>query len=226
MTRIHPTAVVANGASVHSTAIVGAYSVVLDQVEIARNAWIASHVVISTPPEHRAHHSGGAPAAGLGVRVGEDVVVHEFVSIQSGIFRRTSLGPGSFLMAKANIGHDVVLGEGVTVATGVSIGGECTVGRFANIGLGATVHQGVEIGDYAMVGMGAAVVRDVPPFATLLGGVARQVGVNRVGAERAGLSGDWLDQYDRLLAGELPLGLVPEEVTAIFERWQARAHNA
>jgi UDP-N-acetylglucosamine acyltransferase len=218
--RIHATAIVARPDRVDLAAQVGPYSVLYDNVTVGPETWVGSHVVLATPPEHRGQHGGGMPGPNLGVVVGSRCVIHEFTSIQGGVFRTTSIGDDCFLMAKANLGHDCILEERVTIATGVSVGGESTIRRSANIGLGATVHQGTDIGEYAMIGMGSVIVRDVPPFATVLGGVGRVVGINAVGIERAGLAGDWVGAYRDLVDGADPSGL-PEPVEQAFRRWQA-----
>jgi UDP-2-acetamido-3-amino-2,3-dideoxy-glucuronate N-acetyltransferase len=44
------------------------------------------------------------------------------------------------------------------------------------IGANATIVCGVEIGAYALVGAGAVIIRDVPPFAMMVGNPARQKG--------------------------------------------------
>ncbi len=94
--------------------------------------------------------------------------------------------------------------------------------RNANIGLGATVHQGIEISEYAMIGMGSVVTRNVPPFATVLGGAGRAVGVNRIGITRAGLDGSWVEAYEELISGERHLGEAPDVVCDAIERWRTR----
>jgi UDP-2-acetamido-3-amino-2,3-dideoxy-glucuronate N-acetyltransferase len=48
--------------------------------------------------------------------------------------------------------------------------------RGCTIGANATIVCGVEIGAYALVGAGAVIIRDVPPFAMMVGNPARQKG--------------------------------------------------
>ena len=45
-----------------------------------------------------------------------------------------------------------------------------------SIGANATIVCGVTIGEYALIGAGSVVVRDVPPFALVVGNPARQIG--------------------------------------------------
>ena len=50
------------------------------------------------------------------------------------------------------------------------------IGRGATIGANATIVCGVEIGPYAFVGAGSVVIRDVLPFALMVGNPAQQAG--------------------------------------------------
>lgn len=45
-----------------------------------------------------------------------------------------------------------------------------------SIGANATIVCGVTIGEYALIGAGSVVIRDVPPFALVVGNPARQIG--------------------------------------------------
>ena len=48
--------------------------------------------------------------------------------------------------------------------------------RGCSIGANVTIVCGVVIGEYAFVGAGSVVIRDVPPFALIVGNPARQIG--------------------------------------------------
>jgi UDP-2-acetamido-3-amino-2,3-dideoxy-glucuronate N-acetyltransferase len=48
--------------------------------------------------------------------------------------------------------------------------------RGATVGANATIVCGTEIGRYAFIGAGTVVIRDVAPFAQMVGNPARQVG--------------------------------------------------
>ena len=50
------------------------------------------------------------------------------------------------------------------------------IGRGASIGANATILCGIKIGAYAMIGAGTVVIRDVAPYALVVGNPARQVG--------------------------------------------------
>jgi acetyltransferase-like isoleucine patch superfamily enzyme len=50
------------------------------------------------------------------------------------------------------------------------------IGKGATIGANATIVCGVTIGEGAFIGAGAVVIRDVPPFAAVVGNPARRIG--------------------------------------------------
>lgn len=75
------------------------------------------------------------------------------------------------------IGETSVIGDDVTIYQGAVLGGtgketgkrHPTVGNHVTISAGASVLGPLNIGDYAKIGAGAVVLRDVPPFATVVG---------------------------------------------------------
>lgn len=123
----------------------------------------------------------------LGVEMHPSVTVREYVTVHGGFEVPTRIGAGSYLMTKSHVGHDCRLSDRVTVCSGAILGGHTIVHEGATVGLGAITHPKVTIGAYAYVGAGAVVVRDVPPFATVVGSPARVIGVNVRGMERAGM---------------------------------------
>ena len=224
---IHETAVIAEEAMIGSGNVIGPYSVIGSDVKIGNDNWIGSHCVIGTSPEHRAFHSESlAPGASAGVIIGTRNVIHEFVVIQVGTIDPTWIKNDCMVMAKANFGHDCILENGVTIATGVLVGGHTHFGRNSTVGLGSTVHQGTYIGNFAMIGMSANVTKDVPPFALVAGGTARQVGLNEIGIDRNLLAGEWVERYFDILGSELDIDeSAHPQVVEAFSSWQNRSSN-
>lgn len=97
----------------------------------------------------------------------------------------SALFPGAIINAGAIIGvnvivnsgsiveHDCVVGDHVHVATGSRLCSTVCVGVGTHIGAGATVRQGIAIGEGAIVGAGSVVVKDVAPWAVVVGVPAR-----------------------------------------------------
>jgi sugar O-acyltransferase (sialic acid O-acetyltransferase NeuD family) len=93
--------------------------------------------------------------------------------------------PGAVVNAGATIGvnvivntgviveHDCMVGDHAHIATGSRLCSTVRIGTSAHIGAGATVRQLITIGEGAIVGAGAVVVKDVEPWAVVVGVPAR-----------------------------------------------------
>ena len=227
--RIHPTAVVGEGVELGADNEIGPYAALLGPCRIGDRNWIGPHAVLGTPGQVRGgpHPPAGAAAtSGVGVSLGDDNVVRDFVTVQQPTCGRTLVGSRCYLMTQSHVPHDAELGDGVTLANSVQIGGHSRVGPVATLGLGAVVHQRRVIGPGAMVGMGAVVTRDVPPFALVVGSPAAVQGVNRVGMQREGFSPEGIDLLATRYAGtdhDLGPSDVPPALADAFAWWQEAA---
>lgn len=224
--RIHPTAVVSPGVELGVGNVIGPYSVILGPSRIGDRNWIAPHVCIGMPPEHKAH---GRPVAwdgeieGIGVTMGNDVVLREFVTVHQGTERPTTVSDGCYLMSRAHIGHDTLLLPGVTMAPGAAVAGHSDIWDGATLGMGAMVHQRTVVGPGAMVGMASAIKRDVGPFTTVLGNPARIAGTNEVALRKLGADDALVAAWPDVLAGRVPMGDAPAPLVDVLRRWDERA---
>lgn len=201
---IHPTAVVAPGASLDRDVSVGPYAVVGPHVRAGAGARIGAHAVVdgrtTLGPRVRIFPfaSVGAAPQDLKYRdepstleIGEATVVREFVSINPGTAGGgmvTRVGSGCLFMVNAHVGHDCRVGDNVVLAPGVALGGHVSIDSYAIIGGLVGVHQFVRIGESALCAAGAMVSLDVPPFCTAAGDRARLHGLNVVGLRRRGFA--------------------------------------
>jgi UDP-N-acetylglucosamine acyltransferase len=235
--RIHPTAVIGEGVELGEDNVIGPYTVILGPARIGDGNWIGPHVTIGTPGEDRggphpvawAEAPAGDPAAdGHGVVVGDRNRIREYVSIQQGTWRTTTVGSDGYLLRGSHVGHDVVVDDQVTLACNVLLGGHTHVWSFANLGMGTVVHQGGRIGPGAMVGMGSAVRREVGAFTISVGNPARVTGVNQVGLDRRGVSEELVEALEPWLKskGDLPNGglldRLPAEISTLVKAWDER----
>ncbi len=81
------------------------------------------------------------------------------------------------------IGETAVVGDDVTIYQGVTLGGtgkdigkrHPTIGNGVTIGAGAKVLGPITIGDHSKIGAGAIVLKNVPPYCTVVGNPGRIV---------------------------------------------------
>jgi UDP-N-acetylglucosamine acyltransferase len=201
---VHPTAVVDAGARIARGATIGAYTVIGPDVTVDADAIIGHHVVLEGTVRVGArvrigHGSviGGEPQdlkfkAGTrsGVRVGDDTVIREHVTIHRATHPEgwTEIGRHCLLMGSSHVAHDCRLGDGVILINYAGITGHCEVGDHATVGGLSGLHPFTRVGEYAYIGGCSKVVSDVPPYMLVDGVPATARGVNVIGLRRAGMA--------------------------------------
>jgi UDP-N-acetylglucosamine acyltransferase len=202
VTSIHPTAIVASGATIGTGVRIGPWCHVGADAVLEDGVTLISHVVV----DGRARIGAGAIlypfcTVGLapqdlkyggeptGAEIGPRTQVREHVTIHRGTITGkgvTRVGADCMIMAVAHVAHDCQIGSGVVIANNVVMGGHVSIGDNAVIGGSAAIHQYVRIGRAAMIGGVAGVEADVIPFGTVLGNRARLIGLNVIGLRRRG----------------------------------------
>ncbi len=184
--KIHPTAVIEEGAKIGEGTEIGPYAVIYRHAEIGSNCRIHAGAVIGDTPQDLAFKDVSSR-----VRIGANCVIREHVTIHRGTKEgsETVVGSDCYLMANSHLAHNVRLGDRVILANGVALAGYVEVGDRAFISGNATAHQFVRIGRLAMVGGLSGSSKDVPPFC-MAASVSFSVvaGLNVVGMRRAGFS--------------------------------------
>ncbi len=184
-TRIHPSAIVEDGAQIGVDCEIMAHAVV------TRHAVLGDRVVV-----HPGAVVGGDPqyikfdrATPSFVRVGAGTVIRENVTLNRAIHadQVTVVGERCFLMAGSHAGHDCAIGDDVVLANNVMLAGHVSVGNFTFVGGGAGVHQFARIGESCMVSGLARITRDLAPF-TITAERDEVSGLNLVGLKRRGFS--------------------------------------
>jgi UDP-N-acetylglucosamine acyltransferase len=204
-TAIHPSAVIdasaelGAGVSVGPFAIVGPRVTVGDRCRIGpratltRNVRLAEDVIIGD-----GSILGGDPqdlkydGEETWVEVGEGTIIREYSTINraTSATYKTTVGARCFIMTYVHLAHDCHVGDDVVIANATQCAGHVTIHDRAILsGLNA-VHQFVTIGTYAFVGGGSRVNQDIPPYVKAVGNPMELYGLNSIGLQRAGFSGE------------------------------------
>jgi UDP-N-acetylglucosamine acyltransferase len=203
MPKIHPTAIVEDGAVLGADVEIGPFSLVGPHVRLGQGVRIHSHVIVTGHTEIGAQsivhpHAvlGGGPqfrgdtGAEARLAIGAENIIREHVTMNGGSVKGgglTSVGNRGYFMAYSHVAHDCHIGNGVTFANGVALGGHVTIEDGVNIGGLSAIQQFSRIGRYAFVGGITGVPDDVIPYGMVWGDHARLEGLNLIGLKRRGI---------------------------------------
>lgn len=106
------------------------------------------------------------------VMVEDAVEIGACTCIDRGSNHDTVIGAGTKIDNLVQIGHNVTLGKGCIVVAQVGISGSTRVGDFVMFGGQAGITGHLKIGDHAKIAAQSGVMRDVSPYATVIGSPA------------------------------------------------------
>ena len=204
--KIHPTAIVEDGAALGENVEIGPYA------RVGRDVVIGSGTVVGQGAIVDGHTTIGVdcqifPYACIGmktqdlkyqegsvsyVEIGDRTVIREFATVHLGTAdgEKTVIGNDCLFMCYCHAAHGVILGDHVICSNSVQLAGDVHVEEYAIVGGCSAVHQFCTIGRHAMVGGCSRVTKDVPPY--MLSGASdsgfRVVGPNVVGLTRRGFA--------------------------------------
>ncbi len=208
MSKIDPTARIADGAVIGEGCFIGPYCVVGPDVVLGEECQLDAHVSIMghTTIGARCRMSpfvslGSAPQS-LAYRgeptrleIGEACQMREGVTMNVGSVIGggvTRVGARGYFMNNAHVGHDCQVGNDVIFATSATLGGHCEIGDFVFIGGLSAVHQFTRVGSQVMIGGVCGVRGDIIPYGLVNGQYARLEGLNIVGMRRRKFTRDRL----------------------------------
>lgn len=173
MYQAHETAVIDAGCQIGEGTHIWHFSHIMSGCTIGKNCNIGQNVVVS--PE---------VVLGDGVKVQNNVSIYTGVTCDDEVF----LGPSCVFTNVINPRSAVVRKEQYR---------KTHVGKGATIGANATIVCGHQIGAYAMIGAGAVVIKDIPPYALVVGNPSQQIG--------------WVSEYGhRLTFDDMGKAICPE----------------
>lgn len=206
MNKIHPTAIVEDGAKIGKNVAIGPYSIIGKDVIIGDGTIVKSHVVIDGITEIGKNNlifqfsSIGADPQDLKFEgepsktiIGNNNKIREFVTINAGTkggIMETRIGNSCLLMAYCHIAHDCLVGNNVVLANNATLAGHVIIEDNVVVGGLSAIHQFVRIGKGAMIGGMSGVENDVIPYGAVMGERANLAGLNLVGLKRQNANKD------------------------------------
>jgi UDP-N-acetylglucosamine acyltransferase len=201
---IDPRAIVSSRAELAADVVVGAYSVIGDDVKIGAGSWIGPHAVIEGPTTLGAGNkvyqfaSIGGPPQDLKYKgeptrleVGDRNVFREFTTMNRGTTSGggvTRIGNDNLFMAYTHVAHDCHVGSKCVLANYATLGGHVVLGDWVIMGGYAATHQFTKVGAHAFLANDTKVTRDVPPYVMAVGSPAEPHSVNSEGLKRRGFT--------------------------------------
>jgi UDP-N-acetylglucosamine acyltransferase len=204
MPQIHPTAIVAPGATLAEDVSIGPYCVVGEEVVLGAGVTLIAHIVVDGRTTI-GEKTRIFPFASIGLEpqdlkyrgeksrlvIGRHNTIREHVTMNPGTEGGgmvTRVGDHGLFMVGAHVAHDCQIGDHVIMANNATLAGHVVVEDYALLGGLSAVHQFVRIGQHAMIGGMSGVERDVIPYGQVMGDRARLSGLNIIGMQRRGFS--------------------------------------
>ena len=204
-TRIHPTAVIEDGARIADDVTVGALAYIGAMVRLGSGCRVHHHATIEGNTE-LGQGNEVFPYALIGGRtqdkkwtgdkapviIGDNNIFREFTTVHHATFtdKCTRIGSGNLFCAYSHIGHECTVGDNCVFSNNATLGGHVEIGDHVIIGGLTAVHQFCQVGNGAMVGGCCKLLQDVMPNMLAEGYPATHRTVNKVGMQRRGYSED------------------------------------
>jgi UDP-N-acetylglucosamine acyltransferase len=235
-TRIHPTAIIEDGAKIGPGVKIGPFCTVGPEVTLGEACELVSHVAVAGRTEI-GPRTRVFPFASIGhqpqdlkyrgepstLTIGADCLIREGVTMNPGTAGgglKTVVGDRCAFLANSHVGHDCTVGNNVIFSNNVMLAGHCNVGDFAILGGGAAVIQFARVGAHAFIGGMSALENDLIPYGMALGNRAHLSGLNIVGLQRRGFTRENIHDlrraYRLLFAAEGTLKERLDDVAAEF----------
>ena len=200
--KIHPTAIVEDGAELGADVEVGPYAhigrfvKIGDGTVVKQGAIIDGHVTIGSQCQIFPYALIGMKTQDLKYRegsvsyveIGDRTVIREFATVHLGTAdgEKTVIGSDCLFMCYCHAAHGVILGDHVICSNSVQLAGDVHLQDWAIVGGCAASHQFCTVGCHAMVGGMTKIRQDVPPYmlCDMDGSAMKVIGVNAVGLKR------------------------------------------
>lgn len=204
MAKIHPSAVIEDGAQIGEACIIGPFCVVGADVVLGDRVELKSHVVVTgktvigedtvifsfavigeIPQDLKFRGEKSRLEIGKRNRIREHVTMNAGTDGGGGV---TQIGDDGLFMAGCHIAHDAQIGDRVIVVNSAAIAGHCVLEDDVIVGGLSGIHQWVRVGRGAIIGAVTMVTNDVIPYGLVQAGRGGLDGLNLVGLKRRGVA--------------------------------------
>ncbi|WP_170437468.1 acyl-ACP--UDP-N-acetylglucosamine O-acyltransferase [Ruegeria arenilitoris] len=204
MSRIHPSAIIEDGAQIGQDCAIGPFCHVGPQVRLGDRVELKSHVVVTgetsigddcvifnfsvigeIPQDLKFGGENTRLEIGKRNRIREHVTVNTGTEGGGGV---TRIGDDCLLMAGVHVAHDVQIGNRVIMVNHSGAAGHCIIEDDVIIGGISGLHQWVRVGRGAIIGALTMVPNDVIPYGLVQASRGELEGLNLVGLKRRGVS--------------------------------------
>ena len=212
--KIHPTAIVEDGAQLGADVEIGPYAHIGKDVKLGdgtvvkQGAIIDGHTTIGSMCQIFPYACIGMKTQDLKykdgsvsyVEIGDRTVIREFATVHLGTAdgektitadgEKTIIGSDCLFMCYCHAAHGVILGNHCICSNSVQLAGDVHLNDWAIVGGCAAAHQFCTVGEHAMIGGMTKIRQDAPPFmlTDMFEGSMKVIGVNVVGLTRRGFS--------------------------------------
>ena len=202
--KVHPSAIVEEGAKIAAGCVVGPFCVVGPEVVLHERVELKSHVVVTgdteigedsvvfsfavvgeIPQDLKFNGEHSRLVIGKRNRIREHVTMNPGTEGGGGV---TRIGDDGLFMAGCHIAHDAQIGDRVIVVNSSAVAGHCIIEDDVIIGGLSGIHQFVRIGKGAIIGAVSMVTNDVIPYGLVQGPRGALDGLNLVGLKRRGVA--------------------------------------
>ena len=208
--KIHPTAIVEDGATLGADVEIGPYAHIGKDVKLGdgtvvrQGAIIDGHTTIGSMCQIFPYACIGMKTQDLKykdgsvsyVEIGDRTVIREFATVHLGTAdgEKTVIGEDCLFMAYCHAAHGVIIGNHCICSNSVQLAGDVHLEDHAIVGGCSAAHQFCTVGAHAMVGGMSKIRQDIPPYmlCDMHEGDLKVISVNIVGHNRRGFAKDVL----------------------------------
>ena len=187
--KIHPTAIVEDGATLGADVEIGPYAHIGKDVKLGDGTVVRQGAIIDGHKDLK--YKDGSVSY---VEIGDRTVIREFATVHLGTAdgEKTIIGSDCLFMCYCHAAHGVILGNHCICSNSVQLAGDVHLQDWAIVGGCSASHQFCTVGAHAMVGGMCKIRQDFPPFmlGDMVEGSMKVIGPNVVGLTRRGFSKD------------------------------------